>query len=216
MRWGDGMKDFLSNKWPEILILIVLVAIFGTGWTMRGDLSEQNAKIDGVTRRVDNIAKVLPDISVRVAYEALNNKYPTYVLTSTPYKIHNEWQATVSVVDIFSKKISRFTTSVEGPLDKKASWLLAGRLDALNGNEISFKSMERLSMEIREPQFTPNVLDKASSFALQLGAPEVSAAVGEIFLTNDKLDIKNYNSWSELLKAVEGGEVNLGLPTDSN
>jgi hypothetical protein len=211
------MLNFLKEKWPELLIVAILLPIAGVVFSMKGDVSKLDGTVIGVVERVQHIADAIPDLRIKVAYEATEMPYKTLILTGKPYKKDNENVVPLNIIDTNTgtKAIYLVTGTTNSA---QTLWALSGVVRTTDEAANSFTMMEKYSVDAKKPKFSPDNIDKKWSFVVYKDAAVLEDAIQKIGYEKVETGKAPLNSvslwnWAMTVDALRSGALTVDQPT---
>ena len=184
----------------------VLLAAF-IGWI--GWASLQLAEIAPLRERVDRIAKALPDVRVKVAYEAVYSPFTTALLVSKPFKDQGYWNTQAHVFDSGTGYVKIWQAKLSGKNDRTKAWLVIGGLKSIDKHALTVDEIEHFSVELKQPAFAPAALDKKVSAISYADAGQISGRLKTMgFFPGASYKTAPVRNWAELVK-IMGGEFKI-------
>lgn len=206
------MRKFFAEKWPEILILVVIipgfVGLWWYGWGLNGRMIRQEVRIDG-------IVAALPDLRTRTAFESVYKPFKSAVIVSKPYMSGGVWYASAHLIDPSKGEVQTYLRAVDGVGDENLAWSVAGSVVSLDKGAISFDVMQDMAVELKVQEFAPSYIDADGSYILYKDAAELQPVLKEMGLAiQGTSSIKNADTWPNLIQAVREGAIQLPLERD--
>jgi hypothetical protein len=133
------MLKYLNDKWPELLIVAILIPIIGIGWSMRGDISKMDGTLNGVVQRVDHIADAIPDLKIKLAYESTEKPFKTLILTGKAYTDGDKRLVSVNIINTSNGKKVVYVVELSDNPDKNSLWALNGIVENIDFKAISLE-----------------------------------------------------------------------------
>jgi len=183
------------EHWLQLLfgtVILGTLAFFGTHlFDMRGALSGIVTKLDSTDQRLTRIAKTLPEVQARIAWEEINNSLAGFIATTVPKKTEeNKWVSSVKLYDATTGELRTFSLTLPKNHKDFLAYVVAGKVRETNAYAPSFSELAVYSAKERELLSIPEILNSSTSFVLR------------------KVDIDQY---SKYLKEVTGQEPQLRM-----
>jgi hypothetical protein len=213
------MLNYLKDKWPELLIVVVLIPLIATilaiGWSMRGALSKIDGTLNGVVTRVDHIAEAIPDLKVKLAYESIEKPFKTLILTGQTYTEGNTLLVPVNIINTSSGNKSIYTAELRDNSDQNALYALSGAVESVDHKAVSLEEMEAYSLETKQSKFAPDNIEKGYSFVVYKDASGVENKLkkaGYHKKASGKAPALAIWNWSAVVDALTSGALTLDQP----
>jgi len=198
------------KAWIQILVGIVILGTLGflavNVFDMRGILSSVKTKVEETDRRITRVARALPDVKVRVAWEEVNDAISGFVVLSKPQiNKDQKWVTSVAVYSRDSEKLKIYSVARDDAHKKYISYVVAGKLRSDAPHEISFAELATFSAALKQPVTIPVKLDPNTSFVLRSTDTEKLSKFMAT-LTKEKpktVEVGKIRNWAELSKVLD-------------
>lgn len=169
------------------LILTALGWIAVQTYDLKGSVSAMDSTLNNTAQRVDRIADALPDVKVRVAYEEINRQYEGALVTTKPIEtLPDEWASFVHYFDSIDESWFTFKVPLEGQDDDTLKYWMAGIAATSDLHSVSFKELEAMSVEIKQPVVVPSYVDQDASFFWSESSTWLDEAMLESLLSSSE------------------------------
>jgi hypothetical protein len=209
-----SLKNFLTDKWPEFLIVGLLsMLLYTVFFDVRDRLARTETANQDTKERLDRIAEALPNMNIQLASEYKYLPVHTAMLVSTPLKTDAGWFSQASIVNSSDGSVDVLQFPLNGPNDQVASWIMLGAIRTENQKALSIEEVQKYLAGgiLTEILKNPQVMTGASFAYLKdsddLKGRLIKAGAREIKSTNFKPGVY---SWDEFAKGVNDGSISLG------
>ena len=197
------LKEFLVEKWPELAVLGVGVALLYQVYDLRGRTEGTSSSLTAVSERVDRIASTLPEVGARSAFFQINQNYGTAIVAATAQQDANK-----PILALFDRANGKTTiyslpnwSSDTGPA---ALMAVSGAMITSDDNAISFSQMEGYSTELRTNLYAPANIQKKYSWLSTRDSADMEKAIQQLGFTpiqSKTTDwMANWSSMPDILK----------------
>jgi len=133
--------------------------------TIQGNMGMIGISQTEISKRIDRIVGVIPEIGIQVAFEELNKPIRFAVLVSKTVKqVDGQWAGLLHIVDNEGKKKYSYLMPLANENDKIPFFALRGMASEKEENAFSFNNIKSCSDKVRKPIVTPSNIDCSSSF----------------------------------------------------
>jgi hypothetical protein len=208
------LRGFLKEKWPELLIVAILLPIAGVLFSMKGDVSKLDGTVNGVVERVQHIAEAIPDLRIKVAYEATEMPFNTLILTGKLYKKDNKNVIPINIIDTSTGERALYLAGTDN--SDQALWALSGVVWNTDESANSFTMIEKYSVDAKKAKFSPDTVDKTWSFVAYKKAAvfeDVIQRFGYVKMGTGKVPPNSVSNWSMTVDALRSGALTVDQPT---
>ncbi len=199
------MIEYIKKKWPELLILAIIIPFVGWFVSQTVDYGQRIAVQENRTAQI--IASI-PDLRTRVARLTTTQSFQTAILVSVPEVEADKWISEVSMIDNAAKQIVNYQIPLQNGKDFRTAFALYGLARGQDDMAIDFQRMKSIALTADITESVPLSIDANTSFLTSASAQSLESMLdelGAVQVQASSLSVPVLD-WSDLMARARAGE----------
>ena len=211
------MKPWMKEVFFGVLAVSILGVVISNGrdlGKLEGRIEVSTGLIATNAERTKNIANVLRDLGVRLAWESIYTPFPAAVLvTNTPMQESGKWKISMTVLDTQKGRLTAYKANLHSRDDLGLVLMFGGSIKVLDKRAVSIEEMEAFAKETKSPLIGPSYINKKVSYIVYKDPRAVNLHLMNLgYAKTGGRKVPKADMWPELVKGIKEKKFFKGRP----